>query len=286
MKPKFRGRIAAILIGMLCLSCTAGAVDLQAGDDAEQTTRTTEFELVQQASAEWESSSTAASDPMKTYRRLFMQQCRKDADELRRDGYSEDEIALMRDCGKGNASYEDVAAQVSPAVTETLQYVKSEGVQQDFRYSFLWDKTPLRQVDAVFGLDVFGFQGEKRLECQLDDYRFELNYADAAGQSIQPAEEPQITPLRDGCGILLCFPQHAKAADERGNGWVWSGSIELTVSPMDGIGEEFEGMCGRGAYFHAPEADAKTLRLEVSILPLLLAAALLYRRRQRKKRGF
>ena len=280
MKRIFSMLTVVCVLLTMCVSASAQEMEADITEGILETSYTTEFETVLQASKDWQDriadEGDITIDPMETYRQAFTERCAESEETLRDFGYSDDEISVMKAYLAGEETFEYAATRATSGVTGTLSCSKHTPAQYQLRYSFVWDKFPVNVADAAITLGANGYTGNMICEAILDRYSYNIAYVNSSGQATTASVKPTLKP--NGAGLAANFPQITTSSDKSQNVWVRSGYLDMSVSPMDTSAGTFTKVRGYGSYIY-PTAQGVSftatlnVALKAPFLALLLALA-------------
>lgn len=261
----FKKLIALVTISCLCLGTisTAFAMDTETIDVTEIVTVSSEYEQAKELSKDFKKGKiTGNKDPLIEYKEAFTERAALSEETLKGFGYSNEEIAILKDYLAGNVSFETAATRASAKLTATLKAPTHTKTKYACNYSWSWDKTPTGlQTDGV-ALGIAGIDSNsKYFETKKYSSTAYVNYVYTDGTTYK--SETPTTSINGG--TLSCkFPSYKQ--DSTGSRYVWakSGYVILTVVPIVSGGSEFAAVRARGEYGHATSSGTMNITVTVN----------------------
>lgn len=115
-----------------------------------------EYEIAVQESLQFQRSGQSGEDPLAAYERAFKKLCELPADMLMNNGYSSEEVSLMKAYLSGSVSFDVAAMRASASLSSDLRCTKHISTQYTCVYSWEWDKIPAGEDTAGYALTMVG----------------------------------------------------------------------------------------------------------------------------------
>ena len=115
-----------------------------------------EYEIAVQESLQFQRSGQSGEDPLAAYERAFKKLCELPADMLMNNGYSSEEVSLMKAYLSGSVSFDVAAMRASASLSSDLRCTKHTSTQYTCVYSWEWDKIPAGEDTAGYALTMVG----------------------------------------------------------------------------------------------------------------------------------
>ncbi|MEQ2655885.1 hypothetical protein AAAT68_03350 [Lawsonibacter asaccharolyticus] len=209
-----------------------------------------EYEIAVQESLQFQRSGQSGEDPLAAYERAFKKLCELPADMLMNNGYSSEEVSLMKAYLSGSVSFDVAAMRASASLSSDLRCTKHTSTQYTCVYSWEWDKIPAGEDTAGYALTMVGInENSQSIETKKVAQNSSVYYYNEDG-TYYKYETPSTTVRQN---YIVCYYDKYKINDE-GDSRIWAkrGNVSYSVTPVISV-NYFEALRAQGAYFSSDQ---------------------------------